>query len=106
MEQVEEIRLLNPKEVSEETGVGLNTVYEWFRRKDFPKVPDDRINRISKRALNFWLMKIDYNQIVREAVEKEVKKDFRRWCKKQFKTEQKNANKKIKNINKKWKIKK
>jgi hypothetical protein len=25
------------------------------------------------------LMKIDYNQIVREAVEKEVKKDFRRW---------------------------
>jgi len=33
-------------------------------------------------------MKIDYNQIVREAVEKEVKKDFRRWYKK-IKTEQK-----------------
>lgn len=78
MEQVEEIRLLNPKEVSEETGVGLNTVYKWFKRKDFPKVSDNRINRISKRALGLWLMNIDYNQIVREAVEKEVKRDFRR----------------------------
>ena len=78
MGEVEEIRLLNPQEVSQETGVGIGTVYEWFRRKDFPKVPDDRINRISKRALGFWLMKIDYNQIVREAVEKEVKRDFRR----------------------------
>lgn len=79
MEQVEEkIELLSPKQVSEQTQVGIGTVYEWFRRKDFPKVPDDRINRISKRALGFWLMKIDYNQIVREAVEKEVKKDFRR----------------------------
>lgn len=79
MEQVEEkIELLSPKQVSEQTQVGIGTVYEWFRRKDFPKVPDDRINRISKRALGFWLMKIDYNQIVREAVEKEVKRDFRR----------------------------
>lgn len=78
MEQVEEIRLLNPQEVSQETGVGIGTVYEWFRRPDFPKVPDDKIKRISKRALSFWLMKIDYNQIVREAVEKEVKRDFRR----------------------------
>lgn len=74
----EEIELLNPKQVSEQTKIGICTVYEWFRRKDFPKVPDEKINRISKRALNFWLMKIDYNQIVREAVEKEVKKDFRR----------------------------
>lgn len=78
MEQVEKIILLNPQEVSEETGVGIGTVYKWFKRKDFPKVPDDKINRISKRALGFWLMKIDYNQIVREAVEKEVKRDFRR----------------------------
>ncbi|MBF0979216.1 MAG: helix-turn-helix domain-containing protein [Clostridiales bacterium] len=78
MDQAEEIKLLNPQEVSKETGVGLNTVYEWFKRKDFPKVPDERINRISKRALGFWVMKIDYNQIVREAVEKEVKRDFRR----------------------------
>lgn len=78
MEQVEKIILLNPQEVSKETGVGLNTVYEWFKRKDFPKVPDTRINRISKRALGLWLMDIDYNQIVREAVEKEVKRDFRR----------------------------
>lgn len=78
MDQVEEIKLLNPKEVSEETGVGIGTVYEWFKRKDFPKVPDDKIKRISKRALGLWLMKIDYNQIVREAVEKEVKRDFRR----------------------------
>lgn len=78
MEQVEKIILLNPKEVSEETGVGINTVYKWFKRKDFPKVPDDKINRVSKRVLGLWLMKIDYNQIVREAVEKEVKKDFRR----------------------------
>ena len=79
MGEVEEIKLLNPKEVSEETGVGIGTVYEWFKRKDFPKVPDTRINRISKRALGLWLMDIDYNQIVREAVEKEVKRDFRRW---------------------------
>lgn len=78
MEETEEIKLLNPQEVSRETGVGLCIVYEWFKRTDFPKVPDTRINRISKRALGFWLMKIDYNQIVREAVEKEVKKDFRR----------------------------
>lgn len=78
MKEVEEIKLLNPKEVSEETGVGIGTVYEWFKRKDFPKVPDTRINRISKRALGLWLMDIDYNQIVREAVEKEVKRDFRR----------------------------
>ena len=78
MGEVEEIKLLNPKEVSEETGVGIGTVYEWFKRKDFPKVPDTRINRISKRALGLWLMDIDYNQIVREAVEKEVKRDFRR----------------------------
>lgn len=78
MEQVEEIKLLNPQEVSKETGVGLNTVYKWFKRKDFPKVSDNRINRISKRALGLWLMNIDYNQIIREAVEKEVKKDFRR----------------------------
>ena len=78
MGEVEEIKLLNPQEVSQETGVGLNTVYAWFKRKDFPKVPDTRINRVSKRALGLWLMKIDYNQIVREAVEKEVKKDFRR----------------------------
>lgn len=78
MEETEEIKLLNPQEVSRETGVGLCTVYKWFKRTDFPKVPDTRINRISKRALGFWLMKIDYNQIVREAVEKEVKKDFRR----------------------------
>ena len=79
MEQVEEkIELLSPKQVSEQTQVGIGTVYEWFRRKDFPKVPDDRINRISKRALGLWLMNIDYNQIIREAVEKEVKKDFRR----------------------------
>ena len=78
MEQVEKIILLNPQEVSKETRVGLNTVYEWFKRKDFPKVPDTRINRISKRALGLWLMDIDYNQIVREAVEKEVKRDFRR----------------------------
>lgn len=78
MEQVEEIKLLSPQEVSRETGVGLNTVYKWFKRKDFPKVSDTRINRISKRALGFWLMNIDYNQIVREAVEKEVKRDFRR----------------------------
>lgn len=79
MEQVEEIKLLSPQEVSRETGVGLNTVYKWFKRKDFPKVSDNRINRISKRALGLWLMNIDYNQIIREAVEKEVKKDFRRW---------------------------
>lgn len=78
MEQVEEIKLLSPQEVSRETGVGLNTVYKWFKRKDFPKVSDNRINKISKRALGLWLMNIDYNQIVREAVEKEVKKDFRR----------------------------
>ena len=78
MEQVEKIILLNPQEVSKETRVGLNTVYEWFKRKDFPKVPDTRINRISKRAVGLWLMDIDYNQIVREAVEKEVKRDFRR----------------------------
>ena len=78
MGEVEEIKLLSPQEVSQETGVGIGTVYEWFRRPYFPKVPDDKIKRISKRALNFWLMKIDYNQIVREAVEKEVKKDFRR----------------------------
>lgn len=78
MDQVEKIILLNPKEVSEETGVGIGTVYEWFRRPDFPKVPDDKIKRISKRALGLWLMNIDYNQIIREAVEKEVKKDFRR----------------------------
>lgn len=78
MEQVEKIILLNPQEVSEETDVGINTVYKWFKRKDFPKVPDTRINRVSKRALGFWLMDIDYNQIVREAVEKEVKRDFRR----------------------------
>lgn len=78
MEQVEEIKLLSPQEVSRETGVGLNTVYKWFKRKDFPKVSDNRINRISKRALGLWLMNIDYNQIIREAVEKEVKKDFRR----------------------------
>lgn len=79
MEQVEEkIELLSPKQVSEQTQVGIGTVYEWFKRKDFPKVPDTRINRISKRALGLWLMDIDYNQIVREAVEKEVKKDFRR----------------------------
>ena len=74
----EEIKLLNPKQVSEHTKIGIGTVYEWFRRPDFPKVLDDKIKKISKRALNFWLMKIDYNQIVREAVEKEVKKDFRR----------------------------
>lgn len=78
MEQVEEIKLLSPQEVSRETGVGINTVYKWFKRKDFPKVSDNRINRISKRALGLWLMNIDYNQIIREAVEKEVKKDFRR----------------------------
>lgn len=78
MEQVEEIKLLSPQEVSRETGVGLNTVYKWFKRRDFPKVSDNRINRISKRALGLWLMNIDYNQIIREAVEKEVKKDFRR----------------------------
>lgn len=78
MEQVEEIKLLSPQEVSRETGVGLNTVYKWFKRKDFPKVSDNRINRISKRALGLWLMNIDYNQIIREAVEKEVKRDFRR----------------------------
>lgn len=78
MEQVEEIKLLSPQEISRETGVGLNTVYKWFKRKDFPKVSDNRINRISKRALGLWLMNIDYNQIIREAVEKEVKKDFRR----------------------------
>ena len=78
MEQVEEIKLLSPQEVSRETGVGLNTVYKWFKRKDFPKVSDNRINRISKRALGLWLMNIDYNQIIREAVEKEVKNDFRR----------------------------
>ena len=78
MEQVEEIKLLSPQEVSRETGVGLNTVYKWFKRKDFPKVSDNRIKRISKRALGLWLMNIDYNQIIREAVEKEVKKDFRR----------------------------
>jgi len=78
MEETEEIKLLNPQEVSRETGVGLCTVYEWFKRKDFPKVPDTRINRVSKRALGLWLMNIDYNQIIREAVEKEVKKDFRR----------------------------
>lgn len=78
MEQVEEIKLLSPQDVSRETGVGIGTVYEWFKRKDFPKVPDTRINRISKRALGLWLMDIDYNQIVREAVEKEVKRDFRR----------------------------
>lgn len=77
MEQVEEIKLLSPQEVSRETGVGLNTVYKWFKRKDFPKVSDNRINRISKRALGLWLMNIDYHQIIREAVEKEVKKDFR-----------------------------
>lgn len=78
MEQVEEIKLLSPQEVSKETGVGINTVYKWFKRKDFPKVSDNRINRISKRALGLWLMNIDYHQIIREAVEKEVKKDFRR----------------------------
>lgn len=78
MEETEEIKLLNPQEVSRETGVGLNTVYKWFKRKDFPKVSDNRINRISKRALGLWLMNIDYNQIIREAVEKEVKRDFRR----------------------------
>lgn len=78
MEEVEEIKLLSPQEVSRETGVGLNTVYKWFKRKDFPKVSDNRINRISKRALGLWLMNIDYNQIIREAVEKEVKRDFRR----------------------------
>ena len=78
MGEVEEIKLLSPQEVSRETGVGLNTVYKWFKRKDFPKVSDNRINRISKRALGLWLMNIDYNQIIREAVEKEVKKDFRR----------------------------
>ena len=78
MEQVEEIKLLSPQEVSRETGVGLNTVYKWFKRKDFPKVSDNRINRISKRALGLWLMNIDYKQIIREAVEKEVKRDFRR----------------------------
>ena len=77
MEQVEEIKLLSPQEVSRETGVGLNTVYKWFKRKDFPKVSDNRINRISKRALGLWLMNIDYHQIIREAVEKEVKKDFK-----------------------------
>ena len=77
MGEVEEIKLLSPQEVSRETGVGLNTVYKWFKRKDFPKVSDNRINRISKRALGLWLMNIDYNQIIREAVEKEVKKDFR-----------------------------
>ena len=55
MEQVEEIKLLSPQDVSRETGVGIGTVYEWFKRKDFPKVPDTRINRISKRALGFWL---------------------------------------------------
>ena len=38
MEQVEEkIELLSPKQVSEQTQVGIGTVYEWFRRKDFPK---------------------------------------------------------------------
>nr|DAW69491.1 MAG TPA: helix-turn-helix domain protein [Caudoviricetes sp.] len=78
MEQVEEIKLLSPQEVSRETGVGINTVYKWFKRKDFPKVSDNRINRISKRALGLWLMNIDYNQIIRQAVEKEVKRDFRR----------------------------
>lgn len=78
MEQGEEIKLLSPQEVSRETGVGINTVYKWFKRKDFPKVSDNRINRISKRALGLWLMNIDYNQIIRQAVEKEVKRDFRR----------------------------
>ena len=70
MNQVEEIKLLNPKEVSQETGVGLNTVYEWFRRKDFPKVPDDRINRISKRALNFGWWRL----ITTKSLEKQLKK--------------------------------
>ena len=59
MEQVEKIILLNPKEVSEETGVGINTVYKWFKRKDFQKVPEDKINIVRKIAIVLWLMNID-----------------------------------------------
>ena len=71
-------KVLTVQEVAAIAKVSINTAYEWFKRADFPKVPDSRINKITYTAFRFWLMGINYYEFIRQAVEKEVKKDFRR----------------------------
>lgn len=73
----EKNKFLTAQDIAKIAGVSVNTAYEWFRRRDFPKVPDERIKKISSTAFNFWIMGINYPEMIRKAVEKEVAKDFR-----------------------------
>ena len=78
VENTEIEKVLTAQEVAAIAKVSINTAYEWFKRADFPKVPDSRINKITYTSFRFWLRGINYYEIIRQAVEKEVKKDFRR----------------------------
>lgn len=55
--ELEDLRLMNAKEVAHYLGIGRTKVYAMFGEPDFPCIRIGRMKRVTKKDLLQWLIK-------------------------------------------------